>query len=381
MRVAALYDVHGDPAGARGGARRGRARERRRDRLRRRPRRRARSRAETLERSCARRPRQLRPRKLRPRARTTGRAWRRARRRARSPGLAALAADRRARRRPLLPRDAAERHATILTDASPARAVRRGARTASTRGSSSPVTRTCSSSREIRWVNAGCGRHGRTRTTSLRSGRSSSDDVELRRTPFDVERAARRDPRLRLARGEAFVAENIRAAAVASRGDRLLRDPTRDESRSGGSGSRTGSTALSSSSSASDDPERFADGASCSSAASRARSSSRSARGGRPVIRLDREVARGAELEVDRERRCRRPSADEYYVFQLVGLDVEEEGGATLGQRHRGRDRRRERRARARHRPRAAAGRGLRAGGRSRRRVESLFAGLRRPDS
>jgi 16S rRNA processing protein RimM len=41
---------------------------------------------------------------------------------------------------------------------------------------------------------------------------------------------------------------------------------------------------------------------------------------GRPVIRLDRAVPRGATLE-----------EDEYYSFQLVGLAVEEEGGRVLG--------------------------------------------------
>ena len=51
---------------------------------------------------------------------------------------------------------------------------------------------------------------------------------------------------------------------------------------------------------------------------------------GRPVIRLDRRVERGAALEVPRE--ALPPTAeDEYYVFQLVGLDVEEEGGRPLG--------------------------------------------------
>jgi len=51
---------------------------------------------------------------------------------------------------------------------------------------------------------------------------------------------------------------------------------------------------------------------------------------GRPVIRLDRRVARGATLEVPRDSLA--PVAeDEYYVFQLVGLRVEEEGGSTLG--------------------------------------------------
>ena len=52
--------------------------------------------------------------------------------------------------------------------------------------------------------------------------------------------------------------------------------------------------------------------------------------GGRPVIRLDRPVERGAELEVPRDS-LPEPEPGSYYVFQLVGLDVEEEGGAELG--------------------------------------------------
>ncbi|TML19382.1 MAG: 16S rRNA processing protein RimM [Actinobacteria bacterium] len=51
---------------------------------------------------------------------------------------------------------------------------------------------------------------------------------------------------------------------------------------------------------------------------------------GRPVIRLDRPVERGATLEVPRES-LPPAAAGEYYVFQLVGLDVEEEGGRPLG--------------------------------------------------
>jgi 16S rRNA processing protein RimM len=51
---------------------------------------------------------------------------------------------------------------------------------------------------------------------------------------------------------------------------------------------------------------------------------------GRPVIRLDRRVARGSELGVRRSALA--PTADdEYYVFQLVGLEVWEDGGAALG--------------------------------------------------
>jgi 16S rRNA processing protein RimM len=56
---------------------------------------------------------------------------------------------------------------------------------------------------------------------------------------------------------------------------------------------------------------------------------SRQARG-RPVIRLDRRVDRGAALAVPRDALA--PTAeDEYYVFQLVGLQVSEQGGPALG--------------------------------------------------
>jgi 16S rRNA processing protein RimM len=52
--------------------------------------------------------------------------------------------------------------------------------------------------------------------------------------------------------------------------------------------------------------------------------------GGRPVIRLDRPVERGAELQVPRNS-LPEPEAGSYYVFQLVGLEVEEEEGDQLG--------------------------------------------------
>ena len=51
---------------------------------------------------------------------------------------------------------------------------------------------------------------------------------------------------------------------------------------------------------------------------------------GRPVIRLERRVARGADLAVPRET-LPPLGEDEYYAFQLVGLAVEEEGGRLLG--------------------------------------------------
>ena len=52
--------------------------------------------------------------------------------------------------------------------------------------------------------------------------------------------------------------------------------------------------------------------------------------GGRPVITLDRPVERGADLAVER---ATLPSLDddEFYVFELVGLTVEQEDGRLLG--------------------------------------------------
>jgi len=51
---------------------------------------------------------------------------------------------------------------------------------------------------------------------------------------------------------------------------------------------------------------------------------------GRPVVRLDRDVERGTRLEV--ERAALPPTGeDEYYAFQLIGLEVVEENGRALG--------------------------------------------------
>jgi 16S rRNA processing protein RimM len=58
--------------------------------------------------------------------------------------------------------------------------------------------------------------------------------------------------------------------------------------------------------------------------------SSKRGSGGRPVIRLDRRVDRGAALAIPREA-LPPLEEDEYYSFQLVGLPVEEEGGRILG--------------------------------------------------
>jgi 16S rRNA processing protein RimM len=82
--------------------------------------------------------------------------------------------------------------------------------------------------------------------------------------------------------------------------------------------------------SASDDPERFAPGARIYVDGAQAEVAESKRAGKRLVVRLDREVARGAGLAVDRSDL---PAAGEgeYYVFDLVGLEVEEEGGRSLG--------------------------------------------------
>jgi 16S rRNA processing protein RimM len=82
---------------------------------------------------------------------------------------------------------------------------------------------------------------------------------------------------------------------------------------------------------ASDDPERFAVGAVVYVEGEQAEVVvSKRGSGGRPVIRLDHNAPRGAELTVPRE--ALPPTAEgEYYAFQLVGLEVEEEGGRVLG--------------------------------------------------
>jgi 16S rRNA processing protein RimM len=52
--------------------------------------------------------------------------------------------------------------------------------------------------------------------------------------------------------------------------------------------------------------------------------------GGRLALRLEVPAPRGAELAV-RADTLPAPAEDAYYVFQLVGLEVVEEGGRTLG--------------------------------------------------
>jgi len=80
----------------------------------------------------------------------------------------------------------------------------------------------------------------------------------------------------------------------------------------------------------SDDAARFAVGAELVAGDVPARVAESKRSGGRLVVRLDRPVERGTELRVPR---ASLPPAepDSFYVFQLVGLDVVEEGGRALG--------------------------------------------------
>jgi 16S rRNA processing protein RimM len=83
---------------------------------------------------------------------------------------------------------------------------------------------------------------------------------------------------------------------------------------------------------ASEREEVFAQGATLFAAGERATVvASRHGSGGRPVIRLDRNVERGAELAVARATLPSLADDDEFYIFQLVGLSVEEENGRLLG--------------------------------------------------
>jgi 16S rRNA processing protein RimM len=80
----------------------------------------------------------------------------------------------------------------------------------------------------------------------------------------------------------------------------------------------------------SEDPARFAVGSTLHVDGEALRIVTSKQARGRPVIRLERRVARGATLEVPRDA-LPPPEAGSYYVFQLVGLEVVEGGGATLG--------------------------------------------------
>ena len=81
----------------------------------------------------------------------------------------------------------------------------------------------------------------------------------------------------------------------------------------------------------SEDPQRFVKGARLVVEGEPAEVvASKRVGGGRLAIRLDRPVTRGADLAVPRAA-LPKLADDEYYVFELVGLEVVEEDGAVLG--------------------------------------------------
>jgi len=77
-------------------------------------------------------------------------------------------------------------------------------------------------------------------------------------------------------------------------------------------------------------PERLAVGVDVYVGRSPARVVEAKRAGGRPVVRLDRKPTRGDVLEVPAAELPRLP-ADSFYVFELTGLEVVEEGGRLLG--------------------------------------------------
>ena len=81
---------------------------------------------------------------------------------------------------------------------------------------------------------------------------------------------------------------------------------------------------------ASDDPERFALGAELLVGGEPTRIVAAKQARGRPVIKLDRDVQRGTALEIRRDA-LPPPGEGEFYVFQLVGLEVVEQGDRTIG--------------------------------------------------
>lgn len=81
---------------------------------------------------------------------------------------------------------------------------------------------------------------------------------------------------------------------------------------------------------ASDDPQWFQVGATLFACGRETRVAESKRSGGRVVIRLDADLERGTALCVPRSA-LPPLGEDEYYVADLIGLEVEEEGGRLLG--------------------------------------------------
>jgi 16S rRNA processing protein RimM len=82
---------------------------------------------------------------------------------------------------------------------------------------------------------------------------------------------------------------------------------------------------------ASENERLFEPGATLIAGGERATVASRKRSGGRLVIKLDPAAERGTELAVRRST-LPEPQPDSFYVFQLQGLEVVEEGGRRLGE-------------------------------------------------
>ena len=224
---------------------------------------------------------------------------------------------------------------TITTAATPDDASRASfggvdERTSSSSGtriiSSTAASATCASSTRAR---SAC--RTRARSAAFWAARRGRRAVDSARTPFDVERAiARRSARAAGRTREEFVDENLARAASRDEAHRYFEVERRvtDRVAVGRVGSRTGSTARSSSSGASERPALVRRSARAPRRAAElevvGRGASRRPAGdpARPAGGA-RHAARGR-----RATRCRRRRGRVYYVFQLVGLEVVEEGGA-----------------------------------------------------
>ena len=82
---------------------------------------------------------------------------------------------------------------------------------------------------------------------------------------------------------------------------------------------------------ASENERLFEPGATLIAGGQRATVAARKRSGGRLVIKLDPTAERGTELAVRRST-LPEPQPDSFYVFQLQGLEVVEEGGRRLGE-------------------------------------------------
>jgi 16S rRNA processing protein RimM len=155
------------------------------------------------------------------------------------------------------------------------------------------------------------------------------DTVELRRTDYDLEAAAAAVRASGHPRAVELAEENL--LSVPSREEGLAHfAPLAERVRVGRVGRPHGLDGSFVVEDASEDQERFAVGVRLYAAGRVTRVIASKRAGGRPVIKLDLDVARGAELTVP-VAELPFPEPGSYYAFQLAGLEVLEEEGRRLG--------------------------------------------------